>query len=250
MSLFQRYLQLYLQTLILFLSTGLCVSSWNDANKPVHRSALPLLWCTDFREFRVRPSHHTSQRTTMDSSQLCTCPAVRLPGRGRRYHLITKQKLTSVTGGGLLPSLWFNPRESAGLCFADVNIFRLACLSLLIGLSARFAFYTFSGMLASGKQLSNGKNKIKKYHTWKTLSSTSLCRTLFSCSHVTVAYYSLSAADYWLVTMTRLWPLLVHWVEHNFTSHICWLYLLSSTLFVETALINPLQAACPAPSSR
>lgn len=147
--------------LILFLFTGLCVSRSNDAKELVLQSTLPLLGFTDFKE--LRNSYHASWRTTMDSSQLCTCPAVSLPGRQRHCLLIMKQ--TTHFLRMILADTVIKTKTSgcAGMCFANVNIF---CFSSLMGLSRRFAFYTFSGMLASGKQLSNGKNKIKHY-TWK-----------------------------------------------------------------------------------
>lgn len=70
--------------------------------------------------------------------------------------------------------------KSAGcawLYFANVNLF---CFSSLLGLSRRFAFHTFSGMLASGKLLSNGKNnkytiQYMKYPMYVFVSSSLLC---------------------------------------------------------------------------
>lgn len=47
---------------------------------------LPLSW-----DPQIRQSYHCSQSATMDSSQLCTCPAVSWPGRGRHYLLVAKQ---------------------------------------------------------------------------------------------------------------------------------------------------------------
>lgn len=55
--------------------------------------ALSLLWDQQILEGKGINNHITPPKTTtMDSSQLCTCPAVSLPSRGRHYLLITKQK--------------------------------------------------------------------------------------------------------------------------------------------------------------
>ena len=99
----------------------------------------------------------------MDTSQLCTCPAVSLPSRGRHCLLVTKQKANFSDRRRALASLWSNQKQwPCGVVFLQMWIsFGWPCFSSLRGLSRRFALYTFSGMLASGKQFSNEKKRNK-----------------------------------------------------------------------------------------
>lgn len=78
-----------------------------------------------------KQSHHSSLSTTMDSSQLCTGPAVKLPSRGRHYLLITRQKAYLSDWRRVVGKQ--EKGGCAGLCFADVNIFWLSLFQLIDG---------------------------------------------------------------------------------------------------------------------
>ena len=94
---------------------------------------------------------------TKDSSLLCTVPAVLSASRGGAVSppLDWGFTLWPPSQEDPPPSLPLPLQVAAqGLSFADVNIFACPCFGSLTGLSIMFAFYTYSGMLATGKQSS------------------------------------------------------------------------------------------------
>lgn len=109
-------------------------------------------------------SYHASRSTTMDSSQLCTCPAVSLPGRWRHCLLIMKQAAHFLRR--ILADTVTKTENSgcAGMCFANVNDL---LFQLIDGADQRICILHFLRDAGIWKATFQWKRNQIKYNTWK-----------------------------------------------------------------------------------